>query len=91
MPIVGIKNRLSDLKIEKPNKVEIFKQKVKEAERWKGMPLTKEEKEEIAREVDELPVPRGKLFIDSITDDWRFDVDDEDVTYRKSENEKKES
>jgi len=73
---------------EKINKVEIYMLKVKEAERVKGTPLTKEEKEKIAREVDDMPVSEGNLFIDSITDNWRFDVNDEDVTYRRKKAEK---
>ena len=67
--------------------VEVYKRKVKKAERKKGTPLTKDEKETIAREVDDIGAPTT-AHIDTSSVDWRFDVDDEDVTYRKTEDEK---
>jgi predicted Holliday junction resolvase-like endonuclease len=73
--------------IRQKDKVEVYKRKVKKAERRKGAPLTKDEKEIIAREVDEIDVPSSATHIDLNSVDWRFDVDDEDVTYRKEETE----
>jgi hypothetical protein len=73
------------------NKVEIFKKKVLKAEKKKGSPLTKEEKEIIAKEVDDIGAFHGDAHIDIHSLDWRFDVNDEDVTYRKPENKNKES
>lgn len=69
-------------------KVEIYKKKVEKAERKKGAPLTKDEKETIAKEVDDIDVPHSVAHIDTWSADWRFDVDDEDVTYRKTKDEK---
>ena len=47
------------------------------------MPLTKEEKEKIAQEVDDIGASsRLPIEIDSV--DWRFDVEDEDITYKKN-------
>lgn len=68
-------------------KVEIYKKKVEKAERKKGAPLTKDEKETIAKEVDDIDAPSA-AHVDIYSVDWRFDVDDEDVTYRKTEDEK---
>ena len=70
------------LRIPPKNKVKIYMRKIKKAERKKRLPLTKEEKEKIAQEVDNIGVSSGPLLdINSV--DWRFDVDDEDVTYKK--------
>ena len=67
------------IRIPPKNKVEVYKKKVMKAEKKKGSPLTKDEKEEIAKEVDKIDASEGPhLDIDSV--DWRFDVDDEDVT-----------
>ena len=69
------------------NKVKIYWKKVKKAERKKGAPLTKDEKEIIAREVDDIDAPSSEARLDIDSVEWRFDVDDEDVTYRKEEDE----
>ena len=61
------------------DKVKIFTKKVLKAEKKKGSPLTKEEKEVIAKEIDEIGVLGGP-HIDINSVDWRFDVDDEDVS-----------
>ncbi|MCK4644812.1 MAG: hypothetical protein KAU46_01030 [Candidatus Aminicenantes bacterium] len=69
------------------SKVEMYKKRVEKAERKKGAPLTKDEKETIAKEVDDIDAPSA-AHVDIHSIDWRFDVDDEDVTYRKTEIEK---
>jgi len=74
--------------ITQKDKVEVYKRKVRNAERRKGAPLTKDEKEIIAREVDDIDAPSSATHIDLNSIDWRFDVDDEDITYRKVEAEK---
>jgi len=74
------------LSIPPKNKIEIYKKKVMKAERKKGAPLTKGEKEKIAQEVDDIDAPTGP-HVDIFSVDWRFDVDDEDVTYRRTEDE----
>jgi uncharacterized protein involved in outer membrane biogenesis len=70
------------LRIPPRNKAKIYMRKIKKAERKKRLPLTKEEKEEIAQKVDNIGASSGpRLDIDSV--DWRFDVEDEDISYKK--------
>jgi hypothetical protein len=72
------------------DKIRIYKKKIRKAEKKKGSPLTKAEKEIIAQEVDELDARKYGHLLDIHAIAWRYAVDDEDVRLQQTEDEKNE-